>query len=753
MKMFKKILVQANLVKLLVLCIGILWPCKSALAQQVLDSLQVAYLKTQPNSNQRFEVAGKYMTALFFNNNPAKAQEIFQENLPAAIKFSDGAHAARLYAIQAMNQRLNQDYIGSRQNIANAQNYAQTTQDLEAKGYVNYANGWLLIRNNQEAEGVRSLLKALEYYNQSKPSATLNIRKSTVYNELTGVYANWGEFDLQQKYGQRALDLALIENNPETIFNAYMLMGNIYEQRYDKDPDNTQILNQARDYYLKAIDTYQNNKSVIPFGSHLSFAANNLASLYLSYYPESFHPQVLYYANIAKEQGLKTQQYTHVASAYGIMAEVALLNKQTALTKEYLLSSFNQMSKSSIPDLNITLSILQGLSDVSEMQGDYKEALKYQKEYLQKFKALFNQEQVELSKKLEAQFDKQRQEQQLVNMTLLMEKKQRELELVQALGVQQKQEYENLKLLEENQRKELALSLLEGQKKEQELKLTQLESQQAKADIQNYKQEISYKEKINTYYISLIIVFFLALILLIYAYKQREKALAKDRKIYQITLSKAQQQAEIQNLTAMLEGQEKERSRMARDLHDGLGGLLSSTKISLSSLQEKLPDSLQQDLFKTLAQMDLSVEELRRIAHNLMPDLLQRFGLKEALWDYAQRMQTPYLEIDLQFLHYKDSLPIESQLLVYRMVQELVNNAVKHAKASLIIVQFVEEHSNYTLTVEDDGQGFDVDKVKLNSSAGMFNIRSRIDFLKGTLNYQSQIGVGTSIEIIFPKTT
>lgn len=753
MRVFKSLLGLKHFFGVLVMILSLLGSWVDLKAQDVLDSLQVAYEKTLVNSPERFSLAGRYITALFFNEQQELSQAIFDQNIEMAQRLYQGKYACYLYAIQAMNHRISENYIESQKSLELAQEYEKHTTDLETKGYVAYAKGWLLIRNNQEGEGIRSLLQALDYYDKSPDSELLNTRKSTVYHELTAVYSRWGEFELQEKYSQKALELAILQNDQAAIFNAYMLMGNMYEQSYDQQQGNENLLKQAESYYLKAVDTYMSHKSEIPFASHLSFVANNLASLYLSYFPDSYSDKVLYYANIAIEQGIKTQQYSHVAAAYGIKAEIALFKEDITLTKEYLLLSLKYMQKSSMPDVNITLSILQSLSDLSETQGDYKQALAYTKDYLESFKALYNQEQLELSKRLEAQFNKQRQEQEIVNMGLLMQKKQSEITLMTALAKQQSQEFENLKLVEENQRKELALSQLESQKRAQELKLTQLQSDQAKADIQNYKQEIKFKEKINGYYITLIGVFFLGIILLIYAYKQRVKAINTDKKIYEISLAKTQQQAKIQNLTAMLEGQEKERGRMARDLHDGLGGLLSSTKISLSSLIDKVDPSLHKDLDKTLSQLDISVEELRRIAHNLMPDLLQRFGLKEALNDYAQRMRSPGVDIDVQFLHYDESMEMEKQLIVYRIVQELVNNALKHAKASLIIIQLVQEKSTYILTVEDDGQGFLVDKVKLNSSAGMFNINSRIDFLKGTLSFNSQIDVGTSIEITFPKTT
>jgi len=160
---------------------------------------------------------------------------------------------------------------------------------------------------------------------------------------------------------------------------------------------------------------------------------------------------------------------------------------------------------------------------------------------------------------------------------------------------------------------------------------------------------------------------------------------------------------------------------------------------------------MKDDMQKSIQQLDTAVEELRRVAHNLMPDLLYRFGLQEALQDYAARMSNDFLDIDVQFLHYKNQLTKEQQLLVYRIVQELVNNSIKHADPKQIIIQIVEEADSYCITVEDDGLGFDIKQIKGNQSAGLYNIQSRIDFLKGRFSIQSEINLGTSVEVLFPK--
>lgn len=720
-------------------------------AQEVLDKLKEQYDKVSVTNPERLIVAGKYATALFFNQQEVKAGQILKDNIQIASRLPDGKYAANLYAIEAMNYRISERIKESKSSFDKAKEFASKSKDVEIKGYISYCEGWLYTRNNKEGEAVRSFLRAIRYFDQAPPSRTLNSRKSTTYKELTSIYANWNEHQLQEKYSLLALDLAIQQNDPIAIFDAYMLMGYMYEQQYIKNDTNHKLRDQAEKYYLLAINTYNKNKATIPFPSNLSFVANNLAYLYFSFFPDSYQDQAIQYAELALKQGTATQQYTHVASAYGIMAEIALKNKKPERAKAYLLSALMEITKSSVPDQNIILSIYENLSEIAEQENNLAEAIRYHKVYMETFKSIYNQEQLELGKRLEAQFDKERQQQQLIRMQLETDKKEQQLRLLHTVSLQQKQQYENLKLHEENQRKELELTQLESEKRTQELKLSRLETQNRAQDILSFKNEISYKEKINKYYVALILFFLLVLLLMLYAYKQRSKSMRQNKELYNFSLDKERQNSKISILTAMLDGQEQERGRLARDLHDGLGGLLSTTKISLSQLTNKVDSPMKNDMQKSLLQLDTAVEELRRVAHNLMPDLLNRYGLEEALQDYAVRMSNVELDIDVQFLHYSNQLTKDEQLLVYRVIQELVNNAIKHAAPKQIIIQIVEEADYYTITVEDDGKGFDIDQVKGNHSAGLHNIQSRIDFLKGKFTIQSEKDVGTSVEIIFPK--
>ena len=720
--------------------------------QDMLQKLQSEYQGSKLQDPERFYRSGRYAQALFFNQQEDMAFHILKQEVQRASTLSESKYAAYLNTVLAINKMIAEEPAVAKQYITKARNLANRTSDLEIKGYVAYGHGWLLARQQQEGEAVKSLLEALGHLDKAPKSKTLGGRKSAVYKELTAIYANWNEFALQEKYSKLSLDLAREQQDPMAIFDGYMLLGYLYEQQYLTQTTELSYRNSAETYYLKALDTYLQNEGEMPIPSNLSFVANNLAHLYFKHFPRTYREKAISFAELARQKGEETKQYNLVASSYGIMAEMELQDGNAAKAKEYLLASLIAMNKSTVQDQQILMSIYESLAKASEEEGDYKEAIQYYKRYVETFSAFYDQEKLNLSKRLEAQYEKGKQEQQMATLTLESEKKEQQIRLMEALGLQQRQELENMTLIRANQSKELELSKLHTERQAQEIQLNKLEAKNKEQQIDLFQKELNLKDKLNTYYIALLLAFLLLLGLVLYAYRQRSKHLRQQIDLKNLELAQERQDAKIATLTALLDGQEQERARIARDLHDGLGGLLSGTKLHLSQLNEQLLQQNKMKMEKGITQLDMAVDELRRVAHNLTPDLLQKFGLLEALQEYARRMSNETLEIDVQFLYFRTPLPAESELLLYRIIQELVNNAIKHANPTQVIIQLVEEDNAYLVTVEDDGTGFDYLRQQGNS-AGLLNIQSRVEFLKGVLHVQSDPGKGSSFEITFPKST
>ncbi|HMG69189.1 MAG TPA: sensor histidine kinase [Chitinophagaceae bacterium] len=235
-------------------------------------------------------------------------------------------------------------------------------------------------------------------------------------------------------------------------------------------------------------------------------------------------------------------------------------------------------------------------------------------------------------------------------------------------------------------------------------------------------------------------------------FRNRHLLVKKEFELQQKQISELAKDRQLIAVDSMLKGQEDERSRLAKDLHDGLGGLLSGVKFSLSNMKDNLiitPDNMA--VFeRSLDMLDTSIKELRRVAHNMMPEILTQFGLDEALKEYCNTINTTkLLTVRYQSFGMDTRLDNSAEIVIYRIIQELLNNTMKHAAASEVFVQLIREGNRLSIVVEDNGKGFDPSLAENNKGAGLTSIRSRVDYLKGQLDIHSEPGKGTLINIEF----
>ena len=153
---------------------------------------------------------------------------------------------------------------------------------------------------------------------------------------------------------------------------------------------------------------------------------------------------------------------------------------------------------------------------------------------------------------------------------------------------------------------------------------------------------------------------------------------------------------------------------------------------------------------RSLDMLDTSIKELRRVAHNMMPEMLTKFGLDEALKEYCNTINsTKLLVVKYQSLGMENRLDSAIEIIIYRIIQELLNNILKHAAASEVFVQLISENERLNIVVEDNGKGFDTTSLEKSKGAGWVNIRSRVEYLKGQLDIHSEPGKGTLVNIEF----
>jgi signal transduction histidine kinase len=208
-----------------------------------------------------------------------------------------------------------------------------------------------------------------------------------------------------------------------------------------------------------------------------------------------------------------------------------------------------------------------------------------------------------------------------------------------------------------------------------------------------------------------------------------------------------EQQQKIEHLHSKMQGEEEERSRIARELHDGVNVLLSATKMNYAALGKEhkgLPDTKTYgEIMDLLNNMGM---ELRTITYKLVPELLIQQSLPDAIETFCELIQKGNnLHIELQTYGSFTALPPELCFAVYRIVQELVHNIVKHAHATQVLIALVHQDELLRLTVEDNGNGFDPEKTT--KGLGLKSIKSRVKDIDGNITFSSQKDEGTSVEI------
>jgi signal transduction histidine kinase len=229
--------------------------------------------------------------------------------------------------------------------------------------------------------------------------------------------------------------------------------------------------------------------------------------------------------------------------------------------------------------------------------------------------------------------------------------------------------------------------------------------------------------------IGIIIVYFFVSII---RYHRRYMRLQRERIFAEITI------------------RENERKRIAADLHDSLGPLLSAVKLNISSVEIPHPED-QVVLEKTGKYLDEIIGSMRRISYDLLPATLERQGLVEAIREFVGQVNLKQT-INIQLYVVKDiRVPKEKEIHIFRMIQEIVHNTIKHARARNLQIGLSEEAGHLLFLTKDDGRGFDTEKeLSRSNGLGLKSLQSRCEILNGILSLESKAGAGTNYFIKIP---
>ncbi len=506
----------------------------------------------------------------------------------------------------------------------------------------------------------------------------------------------------------------------------YTKAHDIYEQEKALEPlakmlNNIAVIYRLQSRYERAVEIYQQSFQLKKqLGDSLGMAASlqNLGVVY-------GHQNLLPKAVESLEQGLalfrQLGAQNDVAGCYLSLGEVYYKAGNWSAAKAVLDNAFVILEKSPSPEYHPQT--LFYLGKVEAKQGKAQAALSFLEKSLQLSRQYGQKDNVlrgllELSK-LENQLGRS------ARAYLLME---------QAIALKDSLTEEKRLSLQE----EMQARFNVGQK-ENELKISQL--------------ELSQRTLERNWLMAGAGLLVMLAVSIFYAFRNKlrlNKRIAEHQaEIQQQRIRQLEQENQLTALCSMLEGQEQERSRIAGDLHDSLGGLLASIKSHFNAARQPNAEA---DIFeKTNTMLDGAATEVRRISHNMMPRALTLSGLKGALEDLAQDLERQGLSCNLELVGL-DDLPLEParSVMAYRIVQELTHNAMKHAQATHLLLQAIQHEGRLTLLVEDDGKGFNVEAARQKNGIGLSSIESRVQFLKGEIEWDSVSGEGTTVSVSFP---
>lgn len=235
----------------------------------------------------------------------------------------------------------------------------------------------------------------------------------------------------------------------------------------------------------------------------------------------------------------------------------------------------------------------------------------------------------------------------------------------------------------------------------------------------------------------------------------RQRAIKTKNELAEQKIIRLEQEKQLIATQAVLEGETTERSRLARDLHDGLGGLLTSMKLSLNAMKERvfLDVNGRKMFVNALDLLDMSVKELHQVANNMMPESLLNSGLKTAIENFIGNLDAREgCSLSFQFYGAESRFMPDFEMAVYRMAQELYSNALKHAEAGEIFMQMTVDENRLNILYEDDGKGFDLRCLDISKGMGLRNIASRVKAFGGQVEISSAPGQGTQATIEFSDT-
>lgn len=568
-------------------------------------------------------------------------------------------------------------------------NLYKKTDNEKYKGIADYYYGFYYRKLNEYE-------KAIHHYQESKKYG-LESEYFSLYavsiSEIAGVYIDQGILDKALEINIEAVNFdekATDHNRNPRLSNSYNSMGLIYGRM--KEYENALL------YYRKAIKIAANKENE-------SIPAGNMAEIFMV---QGIADSLLKYSTICHRLNKEINNPRGLAYSEWLQAEAYYMNQEYDLAEE------------------------AGLRSVA-LYKQYPEKILMTDAYYILSKALFK------NKKIHDAVS-------TANKAIDISKEIDDASLItKGYGILSE-------IYEEANQFDKALAnhklYVEGLNKMDQLKNNDLlqdlsikyDTAQKNQKIAEQKAEIALKSVQQNKLIGGLIILGLIPFFLYYRFKNKQK-------IDKQKLELLKKEKKLLAIDYMIQGQEEERKRIAQDLHDGLGGFLSSAKIQMKNIKQEGKEIQNLSLFNKAENLiDKAYQEVRRISHDMMPGALVDFGLFAAIEDLAMQInQLGKLKIQTYCTSTDSNIDKGKQSIIYRIIQEAIANTIKHAKAEKMLIQITSNDKAINLTIEDDGIGFN--PTATHEGIGLKNIKSRVNYLNGKIDIISNPNEGSIYEI------
>jgi two-component system, NarL family, sensor kinase len=629
------------------------------------------------------------------------------------IKRQDNEQLRRLNSQFEFFKNLNSD---SAEKIANkALSLSKKSTDLNDKAQAEYNSGICQSHALYYDNAISSLKSSANKWIQIDQSS----KAGTAYLQIGTIYLKTGNIDSARLFLYKSLNLLDKSGETQVKCRLFNLFGDMYQS--------INVLDSAKNFYRKAVllsvDSVLSDETAYSLKGYADacYTLNQIDSAY-DYYTKSL--------NLYKKVNNKKETATQLCNIGNVLSDSGQYN----LAETYYSEALN--IKSNLKDINGILEVWVNLGVLNNDKArKMNEKSGYHKALIYYYQALPQSRNLKLKRTLMEIYHNLSTSYGNLN---IYDSAYHYLDLYDSIKTQ---------IINDKNNKSISDLLIKYQtnKKEQE---TQFYKASAK---------LTSKQLYLTVFSSVIILLLVITVFLFYRHRVRtsQQLALKNQQISNQKIDELLKQQEIKSFESMIEGQEQERKRIAEDLHDGLGILLSTVKLHFSSIEDKLDRQLvtQENFLKGATLLDEALQEVRRIAHNMSAGILTNIGLVPALQDLKETIEIgSKIRVNLFTHNLEERLDTITEIAIYRVIQELISNILKHAAASEININLNRDITSGLLTilVEDDGKGFDKNETPRKGGIGIRNIMARISRLNGKFTLDSNPGRGTTAIIEIP---